>query len=122
MQVDISAVPDLSEFALIKVDLSSPACGHLEFMGDTRILSDAPRNSDFTIWTFAFFGLSIYDLDLSYQEVLPAARAIRITPISDDAHDFKYDVEVALAPGSIRMLCGRVFFFPRTAIERNVGD
>ena len=119
MEPDLTAIPDLNEFALIKVDLSSPACGHLEFVGDERILSDVPRNADFTIWTFAFFGLSIYDLDLSYDEFLPAARSIKIQPISSAAHNFKYDVEVLLAPGAIRLLCGRLFFFPRPAIERN---
>ena len=119
MEPDLSAIPDLNEFALIKVDLSSPAYGHLEFMGDERILSDVPRNADFMIWTFAFFGLSVYGLDLSYDEFLPAARSINVRPISSAAHNFNYDVEVLLAPGVIRLLCGRLFFFPRTATERN---
>jgi hypothetical protein len=59
------------------------------------------------------------DLDLSYHEALPATRSIRVRPISSDEHDFRYEVEIVLAPGLIKLRRGEVFFFRRDAIERD---
>jgi hypothetical protein len=109
-------VPTLDGYGLMRMEINSPST-ILEFLGDERILTSLPRAADYNTWTFAFFGVSVSDIDFSYGSASDVS-SFAVTPFSDVDRNFNFSVELVLKSGGLKLKCYDYYFFGRKAIER----
>jgi hypothetical protein len=109
-------IPNLEGYGLMGIQIDPHSSTTLSFMGGERILAESPRAADFDMCTFAFFGVSVADIDYSYGAPCDVT-SFAITPIPDGG-DFRFNVDVLLKSGRLKLKCYDYYFFNRPCLER----